>query len=438
MTYTFKISRRLARIRTLATVALPILALTSCSPGEPLEDGFSPPPAGEIIAVVLSPDSTSIPLQGSATFVARGRQGDGTMVSPVPVIWDATGGSISAVGVYTPGNAPGRFRVVASHESGLADTSIVVVQAPVLTGIAVSPAVVSLQAGQTQAFSASASLSDGSTQSNPGVVWTATGGSITTAGIYTAGSAAGSFRVIATLQDRADTSAVTVIVPTATVATLSVAPGSAALQAGQTQQFSASATMSDGSTLPNPSVTWSATGGSVSTSGLYTAGSTAGTFRVVATTANGRADTSTVTLTVPAATISSITMTPSSVALQSGQTQQFTVTASMSDGSSVPNPSVTWTATGGTVVGGLYTAGGTAGTVRVIATTPNGRADTSSVTLTVPTATISSIAMTPVSVSLQSGQTQQFAVTAIMSDGSSVADPAVTWTATGGTVVAGL
>ena len=49
------------------------------------------------------------------------------------------------------------------------------------------------------------------------------------------------------------------------------------MQTGTTQQFSATVTGSS-----NTSVTWSATGGSISTSGLYSAGSVAGTFSVTA------------------------------------------------------------------------------------------------------------------------------------------------------------
>ncbi len=58
------------------------------------------------------------------------------------------------------------------------------------------------------------------------------------------------------------------------------------LTTGDTQQFSAVGRMSDGSTA-GVSVTWSATGGTMSGAGLYTAGSTAGTFRVIATQQGG-------------------------------------------------------------------------------------------------------------------------------------------------------
>jgi hypothetical protein len=72
-----------------------------------------------------------------------------------------------------------------------------------------------------------------------------------------------------------------------------VTPGSAALDAGAKQQFTGSGRMSDGTIVPL-SLGWSATGGTIS-AGLYTAGPTAGTYRVIGAS-DGKADTSVVTI----------------------------------------------------------------------------------------------------------------------------------------------
>lgn len=91
----------------------------------------------------------------------------------------------------------------------------------------------------------------------------------------------------------------------ATLESLSVSPTSAALQVGSTAQFSVSATWSDGGSTV-PSVTWEATGGTITSGGLYTAGAVAGTFRVVARhDASGLADTAAVVLSTapPAITV---------------------------------------------------------------------------------------------------------------------------------------
>jgi hypothetical protein len=132
--------------------------------------------------------------------------------------------------------------------------------------------------------------------------WAATGGTITSSGLYTAGTTAGTFRVLATDTSThvADTSQVTVTQPAATLAAVVLTPSTASLTTGGTQQFTAAGKMSDGSTSSVP-VTWSASGGAISSSGLYTAGTTGGAFRVIATQQGGTlADTASVTITTPA------------------------------------------------------------------------------------------------------------------------------------------
>jgi len=63
-----------------------------------------------------------------------------------------------------------------------------------------------------------------------------------------------------------------------------------------TKQFTATATWSDSSTTAVTN--WTPAGGTITSGGLYTAGSVAGTYRLVAT-ASGKADTSSITITQP-------------------------------------------------------------------------------------------------------------------------------------------
>jgi hypothetical protein len=74
-------------------------------------------------------------------------------------------------------------------------------------------------------------------------------------------------------------------------------PDTAIVTAGETRQFSASGQLSDSATAAI-AVTFTATGGTITPDGLYTAGDTPGTFAVVAT-ADALADTSTVTVVPP-------------------------------------------------------------------------------------------------------------------------------------------
>ncbi len=254
--------------------------------------------------VILTPDSVAVAPAGTRQFSVAGTWSDGGTAAPT-VTYGATGGTITAAGLYTAGSTSGTFRVIAIEQGGtLADTSIVTISAslppPTLTGLVLSPDTVTLAPAGTKQFNVTGTWSDGSS-TTPTVTYGATGGTITTGGLYTAGSTTGTFRVIArqTGGTAADTSTVTIsssTPPPPTLTKLVLSPDTVTLAPAATQQFTVSGTWSDGSTTA-PSVTYSATGGTITTGGLYTAGSSTGTFRVIAKQQSGTlADTSTVTI----------------------------------------------------------------------------------------------------------------------------------------------
>lgn len=166
---------------------------------------------------------------------------------------------------------------------------------------------------------------------------------------------------------------------------LVVAPPSATVDTGGVLNFSASAVHEDG-TNSVPAVTWSATGGVITTDGVYTPGAAAGNFSVTASLAGGTLTRSAaVTVVAPTSPLVSIAVSPPSTSLFTGETQQFLVTGTRQDGSTLV-PSVVWTATGGGIsASGLYSGGGAAGLYMVVATQQGGSlADTSVVTLSAP------------------------------------------------------
>ncbi len=155
---------------------------------------------------------------------------------------------------------------------------------------------------------------------------------------------------------------------------VSITPTTASVKTGATYQFNASVLGSS-----NTTVTWSTTGGTVSSTGLYTAPATAGTYTVKATSVADTTKSATATVTVSATTGVSVAITPATATVQTGGTQQFTASVSGST-----NTSVTWTATGGTVSStGLYTAPTTAGTYTVKATSVADTTKSASATVTV-------------------------------------------------------
>lgn len=85
-------------------------------------------------------------------------------------------------------------------------------------------------------------------------------------------------RVVATLVDGGRTFRDTVGIEFETEVEVAVAPNSATFAAGEIRQFTASVQNAN-----DPSVTWSASGGTITAGGLYTAGTAPGTYAVTAT-----------------------------------------------------------------------------------------------------------------------------------------------------------
>jgi len=254
-----------------------------------------------LTAIVLTPASATIQSGTSLQFNVNGIWTNGGSGVPA-VTFSATGGTVTASGLYTAGATAGTFSVIAVQTGGtLADTSVVTVSTtPVLTQVILTPATASVPTGGTQQFTVSGRMSDGSTVT-PAVTLTATGGTISGSGLYTAGSTGGTFRVIATQTGGtlADTSTVTVTAPAPVLTAVVLSPATATVQAGGTQQFSVTGVWTNGGSGV-PAVTYTVTGGTITSNGLYTAGGTTGSFRVIATQVGGSlVDTSSVTITAP-------------------------------------------------------------------------------------------------------------------------------------------
>jgi parallel beta-helix repeat protein len=353
--------------------------------------------------LLVEPASARTAPGQSVTFTAvtTTSAGDTTAVA---VDWSVSGGTITSDGLFSA-NAIGTFSVIGKTRgrNRRADTATVVVQSvplPAPIRLQVSPASATVTAGTQLTFVAEGIQADSSVTS-VAATWSATGGSITAGGTYTAGSTPGTYQVTATnaAAGLADTVAVIVSAAQPTLQAVVLTPSTASLQTGGSKTFTAVGRMSDSSTATIP-VRYTATGGTISPSGTYTAGTTPGTYRVVASDSSGSlADTASVTITTPTPTLTAVVLTPSNVSLQAAASQQFAVSGKYSDGS-VGQVAVTYGATGGTVsTSGLYQAGQSAGTYRVVATQSGGTlADTAQVTITTASPPPSGTACSGVSV----------------------------------------
>jgi hypothetical protein len=298
MTYTFKLSRRLALANLIGASALTLLA--GCAGDAPV--GITPDaPGGSLSDVVITPPRATAEPNQTVKLTAFGLDAGGDSLALSDLVWTASGGTVTAQGAFSA-SAPGTYTLTAASRGRKKSSTVVVVPpSPSMTAVVISPDTARLQAHGQQLFTAVGRLGDGTT-SAVAVTWTASGGVIDAGGTYTAGATAGTFSVIATnaTTGLADTAVVKIAASaTPTVQSIALTPGSVSLQTGAAQQFAVAAHLSDGSTT-TASATYTATGGTITSNGLYTAGTTAGTFRVVATQAGGTlADTSVVTLAAP-------------------------------------------------------------------------------------------------------------------------------------------
>jgi uncharacterized protein YjdB len=294
--------------------------------------------------------------------------------------------------------------------------------APALVSIAVTPATASILPGSTQQFTATGTYSDNSTRNLSATAsWTSSSTFIATIGLHTGlakGVAAGSATITATSGKVSATAAVTV--SSAVLTSISVTPNIASVPAGYPQQFTATGNYSDGTTLSLTNiVSWSSSATSVATIKVNTGLATCvaqgkANITAVSGTVRGSA-----TLTVTAAVLTSILLSPSSVSIAKGTSQQFTATGTYSNGSTlVITTSVTWVTSEVSVA--TINNLGVAASVALGSTTVTATLGTisGSTALSVTPAALISIAVTPALPTIPLGTPQQFTATGSYTDNS--------------------
>ena len=329
MTYTFKLARRLAVSRTFGMLPA-ILLFAACSggdatapdsaPANPLTSGSQDDPRFRHtvpVTVRINPSKVTVETNQLIRFMALGMNGAGDTVGTF-VEWDASGGTVLPDGRFSSA-ATGTFMVFArsrERQQERVDTAIVqVVRRQVLLhSLAISPGTTTLTPGLSQTFLATGYLKDG--RAVPvGVNWSATGGSIDAGGNYVAGDTAGTYHVVATntwltISDSAEVtigapapppppppSAPPSPPPPPALEKVTLVPATATVARSTNRQFAAFGRLQGGDSTA-VDVVFTATGGTITPTGLFTAGSQAGTFRVIARS-DSLADTSTVTVTNP-------------------------------------------------------------------------------------------------------------------------------------------
>jgi hypothetical protein len=281
-----------------------------------------------------------------------------------------------------------------------------------IDSIVVAPTTVTLAPAGTQQFTMVGTDNDGNSVTNLQPTWAvvAGGGTITQAGLFTAGTTAGTFTNTVSVTCSGHTVFATVIVTPGPLNAITVTPNPSTLAPGATQQFTAVGHDANNNVVAiTPVWTVAAGGGTISGTGLFTAGATPGTYtNTVVATSGGKSGSATVIVTP--GPLSTITVTPNPATLAPGATQQFTATGTDANGNAVAITPVWSVVAGGGSINagtGLFTAGPTQGTyTNTVVATSGGKSG--SATVIVSAGGLATITVTPNPATVLTNSTQQF------------------------------
>ena len=371
-------------------------------------------------SITVTPANISIAQGKTTQYAATGKYSDGsTRDISSSITWSSGTTSVATIsggGLATAIKAGSS--VITATLGSISGTATLTVTGPTLQSIAVAPGGVSIPAGLKQAFTAMGTYSDGTTRTITGLVaWSSGTASVATiAGTGVATSLTSGTSLISAALGSVSGSTTLAVTPAA-LQSIAVTPFGPSTPAGIKIQFTATGSYSDGSVDDiTSSVTWSS--GTPSTSTITTAGLATGlvTGSSVISAAKGGFTGSSI-LTVSPATLQSIAVTPATLSIPVGLAVQFTASGTYSDGKVRDiTSSVAW-ASGDVSVASVATGGVAdsivAGSSTISATLEgvNGAAS-----LTVTTATLESIAVTPLAPTISANSTIQLSATGSYSD----------------------
>ena len=437
MTFKHKLSRRLALLKdrtVLFAAATLAAALISC------ERPFATDQGADIASLVVWPKTVTLQQNQTTDFVAFGMTTAGDTVL-VAVSWSVTGGSIvdsttsrgQHYGHYKAGADPGNFKVVGKHlASGKSDTATAVVS-PVVVPVAavvVAPATANVMVDSAVQLVAIPVDSAGTALGGRAVTWTSGAAGVATvdgSGLVT-GRAAGFAAITATCEGKSGSAAVTVAAPPpAPVASVSVSPASASVSVGQTVQLAATPKDANGNPLTERTVTWSSGNSGVATvsaSGIVT-GVSPGAATI---TAASEGKSGTAAVTVSSVPVASVAVSPTSASVSVGQTVQLAATPKDANGNPLTGRTVTWSS-GNTAVATVSASGLVTGVSAGAATiTAASEGQSGSAAITVTSVPVASVAVSPASASVQTGQAVQLTATPKDANGNPLSGRTIVWT----------
>jgi len=386
-----------------------------------------------LVSIAVTPTNPALGVGVSQKFTATGTFSDGS-VSDVSsnATWSSSDYGVATIDTtsHTATTiAAGSTTIAAAVGSVTGSTTLTVTQAT-LTAITVSPGSSTLAINGTVDLTASGSYSDGSTVDVTGsVTWSSSNTAVASVsnaadshGTVT-GLAGGTSTITAALGNVGGTAGVTVT--PASLVSLAISPTDPSLPLGTTVPLTAEGMYSDGSDVDvTKLVTWTSDTSNVAevsnangSQGQVTADAV-GTSSVHATLG---AVTTATTVTVTAAQLVSIAITPANPTLPAGTTQALTATGTYSDGSTTDlTAQATWSS-GTTSAATVSNASGSQGTVTAVAqgtttVTATFAGASGSTLVTVSPPNLTQIVVAPIADSVLAGATVNYTATAIYSN----------------------
>lgn len=231
---------------------------------------------GVVARIAVEPSPVTVAQGRNAQLTALAYDADGALVSNVSVTWrslDPGVAQLSAGGTVS-GVAQGTARVIATV-GNIADTVLVTVGPPPVASVVLSPRALAVQVGATGSLSATARDDRGNTLAGRKIGWRSDNAgvvAVSSDGVVT-GVSAGTARIIASSEGKADTAVVTASSAASVPASVSVAPNPVTISVGASQALTAVVRDQGGSAM-GAAVTWTTSDASVATvsgAGIVTA-----------------------------------------------------------------------------------------------------------------------------------------------------------------------
>jgi Ice-binding-like len=323
--------------------------------------------AGVIATITVVPSPVTLAVTATQQFIAVAKDAGGNIVQFTPT-WSvvAGGGSIDATGNFTAGGAPGTYtNTVQASNNGTKGFATVIVTLGPVASITVTPNPDTLIVGAKQQFVATGKDASGNVVVLA-AVWSvvANGGTVDVNGMFTAGATPGTFTNTVKATSGSLSGTATVVVTVGPLASIKVTPNPDTLAINGAQQFTATGSDAAGNPVVITPV-WAvvAGGGTITATGLFTAGTISGTFTNTVQATSG-ALTGFATVVVKSGALASMTVTPNPANMFTNSTQQFAAVGKDANGNTVPLVPVWQVVNGGGVIDalGMFTSGNVAGT----------------------------------------------------------------------------